>query len=465
MIVRAIAAEDRWRMRGYELGGAHAAAVRAARVLASRVRARPGSEILRLLVSALQSGPARGLHAMYRASRRLARPLSRDASFLGGFARKGIRPWDLAVRYASEIPQPRRYRGYWHDRSAHSTVGMLVGVDFVPDAGGHWFIESNLDAALREERSALYDRDPLVANLIDFAAAAGYERLMVLPGNAVALDPRMSAQLAREGAERGLRVTIVHDKFLPGARGPRSLAVPPLEPGTFVVRVRRYHTALDYLIADKRAADRALSVYLRETGDRSFRLPKTGSLEEVFRPAGDEPFPNIVYKYAELDQGQALAFLKARSLDAARSFAARAAAAARPGGLTPVLASGIGRRTGFMQEYVRAVPNAERRLFILRAHVLLSPLGARFLSAHRVVSGARLPESLPDGVVAEPRPFLVNYSAGARYEPVSREEEESVARAVAGVAAGLSRAIETGFDTGSPADAAGAFQRTNERKT
>lgn len=451
-------------MRGYELGAAHALAVRGVRAVASKVFARPASELLRLLVSAVQSGPARALHALYRASRRLARPLSRDAAFLGQLARSGVRPWDLAVRYAEEVPQAPAYRGYWHDRDRHATVGMVVGVDFVPDAGGHWFVESNLDAALRGERSALYDRDPLVANLVDFAATAGYERLTVVPGNAVALDPAMFAGLMREGAARGLRVTVVEDKFLPGARRPRSLSIPPIERDTFVARIRRYHTALDHLVADKRATHRALSLHLRETGDRSFRLPKTGPIEDVFHPAGDEPFPNLVYKYSELDQGQAIAFLKARSLGAARSIVERGALAARPGGLTAGLASRISHRTGLVQEYVRSAPTAAGRLFILRAHVLLSPLGSRFLSAHRVVAGTPLPQTLPEGVVADPRPFLVNYSAGGRYETVSREEEESVARAVLGVAAGLSRAVETGFDIGAPAEA-GSLIRKNERKT
>jgi hypothetical protein len=463
-IVRAIAAEDRWRMAGYELGKTHARASRAIRALATKARERPGSELLRLLVSAIQSGPARCVHGIYRASRWAARPLSRDASFLGSLARSGVRPWDLAVRYAQEIPQAPGHRGYWHDRDRHQTVGMVLGIDFIPHAEGHWFVESNLDAALRDERSALYDRDPFLANLVDFAASHGYQRLMVIPGNTVALDRRMFERLGQEAEARGLEVTVVEDKFLPGARSPRSLSIPPLGASTFVARIRRYHTALDHLVADKGATHRALSLHLRETGDRSFRLPRTGSLDEVFRPAGDEPLPNLVYKYAELDQGQAVAFLKARSVDRARSIVAQAAASARPGGLAPVLASRIGRRTGLLQEFVASAPAAGRRLFILRAHVLISPAGTRFLSAHRVVAGAPLPETLAEGVVADPRPFLVNYSAGARYEAASPDDEESVSRAVLGVAAAISRAVEIGFDVGSPAES-GSLRRTNERKT
>src|SRR4051812_28427387 len=138
-IVRAVAAEDRWRTAGYELGNAHAAAVRGVRSLAARVRVRPASELFRFLVSAIQSGPARGVHAIYRASRRLARPLSRDAEFLRSIAETGVRPWDLAVRYAAGIPQPVRLRGYWHDAARRQTVGIVLGMDFIPSPEGCWF--------------------------------------------------------------------------------------------------------------------------------------------------------------------------------------------------------------------------------------------------------------------------------------------------------------------------------------
>jgi hypothetical protein len=323
-------------------------------------------------------------------------------------------------------------------------------MDFIPSPEGCWFLESNLDAALRPERSALYDRDPFVTNVVEFASSGGYETLMVVPGNAVPLAPRMLRQFREEAESRGVRLVVLDDKFLPGARPPRGLTLPPLPDRTFVARIRRFHASLDHVAADKAATDRALSMYLRESGDRSFRLPKSGRLEDVFSPAGNEPFPNVVCKYSELDQGQAVVFLKAGSLDCARALLSRAEASLKPSALTSVLASRIGRRTSVVQEYVRSAPGPGGRLHILRAHVLVSPVGLRFLSAHRVVAARPVPETLPEGIVAEPEPFLVNYSAGGRYEPVSREEDELSSRAALGVAAGLSRAFELGFEIGPP---------------
>jgi hypothetical protein len=48
------------------------------------------------------------------------------------------------------------------------------------------------------------------------------------------------------------------------------------------------------------------------------------------------------------------------------------------------------------------------RLYIMRAHVLLTSIGDHLLLARRVVSGSPVPESLPLGLMRDPRPYLVN---------------------------------------------------------
>ncbi len=457
-VVRSIVREDRWRMAGYELGALHAAATRGLRALASTRRFRR-SHLLPLLISAVQSGPARGLHGIVRALTRF----SRDARKLATVTRGRTELLDLSVRYARGIPQAPAYRGYWHDPARQNTVGVAVGIDFIPSPAGWWFVESNLDSALRAERTNLYDHDPIVANLVDFVASRGYERLIVVPGNTVRLDAGMLTQFEKESARRGLALTIADDKFLPGSRS-QSLGLPPLtESRTFVARIRRFHTALDYLVADKSAAYRVLRSYLAESGDRSFHLPATGTLEETFRPPGNEAFPNLVYKLSEWDQGQAVVFMKLSSLEGSEEIVATAMFAARPRGAAYRFGLMFGRRGGFFQSYVKSAP-AGGHLYIVRAHVLVSPVGNRFLSAHRVVAAFPLPESLPDGVVKDSRPFLVNYSAGARYETVPRDEEASVARAALGVAAGLGKALEYGYGESYPGlEAHATLEKENER--
>jgi hypothetical protein len=79
--------------------------------------------------------------------------------------------------------------------------------------------------------------------------------------------------------------------------------------------------------------------------------------------------------------------------------------------------------------------------------VLLSARGVRLLSAHRVVSAVEVPDELPVGVVADPKPYVVNRSTGGAYAVVSPDEEVSVRRAAVAVGRGFAAAVERAFAT------------------
>jgi hypothetical protein len=102
---------------------------------------------------------------------------------------------------------------------------------------------------------------------------------------------------------------------------------------------------------------------------------------------------------------------------------------------------------GLYQPYIRPLLLDGRQLYIVRSHILITPNGMQFLSAHRVVSENAIPEHLPLGVVKDPRPYLVNYSLGAKYELVASVEEEEVKAATFAAAKGLFWAATYGFQT------------------
>ena len=70
------------------------------------------------------------------------------------------------------------------------------------------------------------------------------------------------------------------------------------------------------------------------------------------------------------------------------------------------------------------------RARLIRMHVLLSPVASRYLSAHGVLAGERLPDRLAPGIITDVRPFVVNFSGGSEYcllEPGLEAELEAVA--------------------------------------
>jgi hypothetical protein len=91
-----------------------------------------------------------------------------------------------------------------------------------------------------------------------------------------------------------------------------------------------------------------------------------------------------------------------------------------------------------------------RHAYIVRAHVLITPVGHRYLSAHRVVSARSIPDRLEHGIVRDAAPYLVNFSSGARYDVVPAEEEPHVQAAALAAARGLAWAVERAFTTRAP---------------
>ncbi len=451
-IVEAIAREDRWRMRGHEIGDWH---IKLAQFFTGvrRPLSQRGltglSRLAEALALAFRSGPAFLLHMLYRGllSCHGRAPLPQTLPSL--LSRIGLDPRNLAVCYARNMLQPESYRGFHHDAGRHNTYGVLLGIDLLPADGGFWYIESNLDFGMSRTRAALYDHDPFVTNLVDFAGEQGYRNLMVVHKSASHLNECMARQYAEEARARGIRLTLVEDAYLPPQPGCiQSYGVPAcVGNDTLVVRSKYYPTSLDYLFQHKNASIRALTAYKQHVDDPALQVPMTGNesvLEDV-RPG--DPFPNLVYKLPERDEGKGVIFIKAESREHATLLLEEALRRDRPRGILGRLYAMLEDGNGLFQPYIRSSMLPGRRLYKVRAHVLISPAGARFLSAHRVVSQHEVPHQLPLGLVEDRRPYLVNLSTSSNYELVPPDEEQAVIEAALAIGRGLSWAASYGFRT------------------
>lgn len=456
-IVETITDYDGSRTRGHELGVWHRALLRllwrvkhwayGLKPAHSRI-VRAARQVADVMAFGARKGPAQALHTLHDRWLYLKGRFSARPSLQAAFSLSGIQPPQLAVCFATGIPQRPRYRGYWNDPSRHNTVGIVAGVDFIPTTEGCWYVESNLDLAQRPERSALYERDPFVNNLLDFAVRHGYSRLVLMDNNSSGVDPVMASQYTAGAEERNLDVTLVDRVNTPGSHRMRSYGIPPIDQDdTLVVRLKSYPTSLDNLFDLKRACSRALELYRLATGDSDLLLPASSADPILGEVDADDPYPNVVYKLPELDQARGVYFLKARSVEHARELADEAVQTSSHRGLQERILFAMTGRSGLFQPYVKSSLLPDRRLYIIRAHVLITPVGVEMLSAHRVVTGTGIPGSLPFGVVADTRPYLVNFSANSRYEIVPSDEESAATRAALAVGRGLAWAAEYGFET------------------
>ena len=449
-LVHEIEEDERWRLRGFELGDWHPAAVRLLKNRPVKLLSRSFSDTS---ASLLRNLPRSILYAAYGAAERWKgrHALRPSAGAMLRAAGLDLRP--LAVYYARRLDQPSGYRGFWHDPSSNVTYGTILGVDLLPTADGHWYLESNLNPALWPARSALYETDdPFVVNLFAFARERGYRRLVVVMPNQSRVDPVMAERYERESAESKIRLTLLEDPYLHRPRYDLTYRVPESpEPDTLVVRMKLYQTNLDDVFHGKRGSHRALRIYQERSPDRDVRLPPISEDPIASEYDPKQPFPNLVYKMPDRDRGNGIVFLKASSLENARELVTREIEDSRPEKLSDRL-TGLATRLfedqgGFFQPYIVGSMLEERRLYYVRAHVLLTPVGAQYLSAHRIVSGTPVPRDLPDGIVKDRPAYFWKFVTGARFALMPPEEESRVVKAALSVARGLSEAAAYAFQT------------------
>jgi hypothetical protein len=433
------------------------ALTRAARTLALKI---PGRYLrLRRLLDLGESlflfWQARLAHELYRVWLGLRGWTAREPTLAATLRIAGLDARVIAASYLRDTPQPLDTAAYWHNPVDHTTVGVIVGIDFIVNEEGVWFVESNLNVGLTEERSRLYETDPFVDNLVRFARQNGYTSLVYLACNDYGVDRIMAAAIERAALASGLRATILEDRYAPQCHFAQTFEVPPLAERTLVVRGKMFHTALDAVFHNKTLSLHALESYQRALHDPEVRLPLTGahSMPETLRMDG--PFPNVVYKFPERDQGQGVMFLKVPSLARAQAILSDPIEMNRHS-VANVWTKlryrlKLEEQTGIFQAYVPSFLLEGRRLSIARAHVLATPVGLAFLSAHRVVSNLPVPESLAEGLVEDATPYIVNYSLDSEHAPMPLDEEVRVSKAALGVVRALCWAVQSHFQT-SPAE-------------
>jgi hypothetical protein len=449
-LLATVVSDDWWSM-AFRRAYWRQALTRAIRTAVLRIprRYRRSRALLEQLELVLLYWQARVVHVLYRKALTWTGWRSRTPKLAAALAIAGLDARAIASSYVRGAPQPLDTAGYWHDASRHATVGVVLGIDFIVNDEGVWFVESNLNAGLTEERSSLYATDPFVMNMVRFAQQNGYNSMVFLACNDFSVDDMMAARLEQAALDAGLQATVFEDRYAPQRRLPQTFLVPPPSVRTLVVRSKMFHTSFDALFHHKRLSYHAIERYQRAFADHDVRLPPSGAGSIPASIAMKGPFPNLVCKFPERDQGQGVFFLRVPSLARAKAIIADTAEMNRHS-VANIWTKlryrfKLEEQEPIFQTYVPSSLLEGRRLSIARAHVLATPVGIQFLSAHRIVSNRPVPASLAEGLVTDPAPFIVNYSLDSEHALMPREEERMVEKAALSVARALCCAVESRF--------------------
>jgi hypothetical protein len=394
---------------------------------------------------------ARLIHMLYRRALTWRGWHAREPTLAAALQAVGLDARVIASSYLRHTPQPFDTAAYWHDPTHRTTVGVVVGIDFIVNDDGVWFVESNLNVGLTEERSELYESDPFVVNLVRFAKQQGYTSILYLACNDFSVDDLMAARIEHLARACGIRATIMEDRYSPQRGFSQTFLLPASIPDqTLVVRSKMFHTSLDAIFHHKTISLQALKSYQQNFHDHDVRLPPTGVDCIPKELKMDGPFPNLVCKFPERDQGQGVIFMKVPTLARAQSILEdvnvnRYSVANVWTKLRHRLK--LEDQTSVFQTYVPSSLLEGRRLSVARAQVLATPVGIEFLSAHRIVSNLPVPESLSEGLVEDGKPYIVNYALDSAHAPMPPDEEARVRKASLSVVRALCWAVESRFET------------------
>ena len=114
----------------------------------------------------------------------------------------------------------------------------------------------------------------------------------------------------------------------------------------------------------KSASPRALQRYQACVEDAELLLPKSGAEPVLGQIDAADPFPNLVYKVPELDQGRGVYFLKAESPDHAKGILMDARRSSTSGGLQVRPQKFMSNRGGLYQAYYKSKMRPDRCLYI-----------------------------------------------------------------------------------------------------
>jgi len=167
-------------------------------------------------------------------------------------------------------------------------------------------------------------------------------------------------------------------------------------------------------LSNKRSVHDSLQAYFLGHDIQNVFVPDTlpGWLDRLNWESG--PLPNLVSKLPGADHGIGVAFYKARNKEHALELAGQKLGSEFLfGGLLGKLERRTRPEERHLQAFVASSQFADGRLANFRANVLITPVGSKLLSVTKFLALQKIPDSLPYGVVADPRPYLVNGGVGA----------------------------------------------------
>ena len=360
---------------------------------------------------------------------------------------------------STRLPQFPHYRSYWYDPALHALVGMHLGLDLNYYQGKYYVIETNLNAAIKPERRALYNAplDPFIAATLEIARTQDFKHIVFFKKY---WESRYTEEFKFATRQSGIECLCASPELRDRNVARLMPGLPdPLQADTLYMMFPKLVTPITQFVHNKEHSAR----WLRETIDarpgEDRQLAYVPTFDKLVIPSEpvDPRWPNLVVKLANKDRGRFVLMGRFRTREEAQAALRMRVSKDVPGifdlGLYERVMDRIfPRLQPIFQQFIppRVV---DGRASKIRLHVFISPLVNEYLSAHSTTAGVLLPSCPVPGKVYTTGAYNVSYSVDGEYRKISGEEEEAL-RSVAHEFGRIAQiAITRKFETGPAAPA------------
>jgi hypothetical protein len=328
----------------------------------------------------------------------------------------GVDPVRAGIEYVRNVPCDPRISPVYRDPARRVCSWIMVGFDLMPSDGDVYYIESNINPGFFSNRRQVNhaDGDPLLEAMIEGARREGCDRIVLYPSSVAAPSRQLEDWWREQTSAAGLELEIRDD---PHARSRYRRETEPImaldAERTLFVNIRTLPHPVNVLLEEKGLFEAEIERHNADAPESErIAVPRViRSADEILplEPAGR--FPNLVVKHALLNEARDVRMYRAATLRPDLFDPPYVAYEFVPPELEDLEENGV--EGEYAVKY--------------RLNTFITPDGPLCTYASKGVGAVPVPDTLADGPVTDPRPYVVNNHMGGRHASSTREEFERVA--------------------------------------
>jgi hypothetical protein len=325
--------------------------------------------------------------------------------------------FEAMVSTPGQFDQHPLHRGFYYDKARHSLVGTATGIDINVSNGKHHILELNRSIGILDKIRPIYKTKygPEIYNIVNFAKKYQFRKVYVMY-NRLHLYRKEILDASAEFNLEMIPVSFPWVEF--DNNNYRNYFMPEvLEHDTLYMRLEPGYSPIMHYISDKFVSYK----WLHETVSQNpsdftlINIPETDNSFRINSENYSEKWPGLVIKLSGKMQGQAVFMLKADSEEKAM----KALNIQHKGEMPPIFKSTFSEiivdklfgndKTVIYQDFVQPALK-DGKAGRIRLNVFANPLESFSLSDYYMWTVFEAPDHCPDGLLADPRPYIVNWA-------------------------------------------------------